>query len=418
MADTMSETKIPAPVYTTKYKPHPTEKMKAAQWTGTKSVTVGEVARPMITAPKDAIVHITHCTICGSDLHMYGGEMNMAMEKGDILGHEAIGYVEEVGPEVKGFKAGDRVIILPVIACGDCFYCERQEYSLCDKTNPSKEMESLYGHRLSGIFGYSHLTGGYPGNQAEYCRVPNADLVLVKCPEDMPAKKALALADVTDTAWHGCELAEVGEGDVVGVWGCGPIGLSIQRLSLLRGAKKVYAVDVDTKRLAMAESFGMIPVDANKHKADEYILSVEPHGLDKGIEASGFRSTDSAAHKIMRATGLEGDSADTVSEVIKATRKCGNVALIGDFFFHTNMFPIGMLMEKTITLRGGQLMAQKYYPYLLNLVKEGKYDPSFVFTHEDDFENIPKIYDEQFHHTVPGGLKAVLRTPYGRSLGQ
>lgn len=334
--------------------------MKAAQWMGTKSVKISEVPKPTITAPKDAIVQITHCCICGSDLHMYGGEMNMAMQKGDILGHEAIGYIEEVGPEVQNFKAGERVIILPVIACGECFYCQNQQYSLCDTTNPSQDMVNLYGHRLSGIFGYSHLTGGYPGDQAEFCRVPNADLVLLKCPEDMPAKKALALADVTDTAWHGVELAEVREGDVIGVWGCGPIGLSIQKLSKeIRGAKKVYAVDKDPQRLKIAESFGMIPVDASKVKPDEYILSVEPRGLDRGIEASGFRSTDSATHKIMRATGLEGDSTDTVSEVIKATRKCGNVALIGDFFFNTNMFPIGMLMEKTITLRGGQLMAQK-----------------------------------------------------------
>lgn len=286
--------------------------------------------------------------------------MNMAMQKGDILGHEAIGYIEEVGPEVSNFKAKDRVIILPVIACGECFYCKNYEYSLCDTTNPSKQMESLYGHRLSGIFGYSHLTGGYPGDQAEFCRVPNADLVLLKCPEDMPAKKALALADVTDTAWHGVELAEVREGDVVGVWGCGPIGLSIMKLSKeIRGAKKVYAIDVDPHRLKIAESFGMIPVDASKVNADDHILSIEPHGLDRAIEASGFRSTDSVPHKVMRATGLEGDSTDTVSEAVKATRKCGNVALIGDFFFNTNQFPIGMLMEKTITLRGGQLMAQK-----------------------------------------------------------
>lgn len=416
MADS---SKVPPPVYTTDYKPHPTEKMKAAQWMGTKSVKIGEVPKPTITAPKDAIVRVTHCCICGSDLHMYGGEMNMAMQPGDILGHEAIGYIEEVGPEVQNFKAGDRAIILPVIACGECFYCQNQQYSLCDTTNPSKEMGDLYGHRLSGIFGYSHLTGGYPGDQAEFCRVPNADLVLLKCPEDMPAKKALALADVTDTAWHGVELAEVREGDVVGVWGCGPIGLSIQKLSKeIRGAQKVYAVDKDPQRLKIAESFGMIPVDASKVKPDEYILSVEPHGLDRGIEASGFRSTDSATHRIMRATGLEGDSTDTVSEVIKATRKCGNVALIGDFFFNTNMFPIGMLMEKTITLRGGQLMAQKYYPFLLDLVKEGKYDPSFVFTNVDDFENIPQEYDMQFHQTVPQGLKSIMVTPYGRQLDQ
>lgn len=334
--------------------------MKAAVWTGTKSIELAEVPKPTITAPKDAIVHITHATICGSDLHMYNGDMNQAMEKGLIMGHEAIGIIDEVGTDVKKLKVGDRVIILPVIACGECFYCKREEYSLCDTTNPSKEMEGLYGHRLSGIFGYSLLTGGYPGNQAEYCRVPNADLVCVKAPKDMDAKKLVGLADVTTTAWHGNELAEVREGDVVGVWGCGAIGLSIQRLAKLRGAKKVYAVDKDEHRLKLAKSYGMIPVNIKEHpNPAEYILSVEPHGVDRGIEASGFRSTNSVAHSAMRAIGLEGDASDTVSEVIKATRKGGNIALIGDFFFSTNFFPIGMLMEKAITLRGGQLYAEK-----------------------------------------------------------
>ncbi|KAF4988857.1 hypothetical protein FGRMN_9499 [Fusarium graminum] len=353
-------TEVAKPVYTTQYKPHPSKTMKAAQWTGTKSIELGEVPKPTITAPKDAIVHITHCTICGSDLHMYAGDMNKVMEKGLIMGHEAIGIVEEVGPEVKDLKAGDRVIILPVIACGDCFYCKNKEFSLCDRTNPSEELESMYGHRLSGIFGYSLITGGYAGDQAEYCRVPNADLTCVKAPKDIDPKKLVGLADVTPTAWHGNELAEVRDGDVVGVWGCGAVGLSIQRLAKLRGARKVYAVDKDDNRLKMAESFGMIPVDVKKHPdVADYILSIEPGGLDRGIEASGFRSTNSLKHEAMRKLGVEGDSSDTVSAAIKATRKGGNVALIGDFFYSTNNFPIGMMMEKGITVRGGQLYAQK-----------------------------------------------------------
>lgn len=295
-----------------------------------------------------------------SSSSMYVGEMNAAMEKGDIMGHEAIGIVEDVGSGVSKLNKGDRVIILPVIACGECFYCKKEEYSLCDRTNPSKEMEATYGHRLSGIFGYSHLTGGYPGDQAEWCRVPNADLTLVKAPKDIDAKKLLGLADVTTTAWHGCELAEVDEGSVVGVWGCGPVGLSIQRLSFFRGAKKVYAIDRDEDRLELARSFGAIPINVKDHKdVADYILSIEEHGLDKGIEASGFRSSSSVAHAAMRAVGLERDQGDTISAIIKATRKCGNIALIGDFFFETNNFPIGALMEKTITLRGGQLLAQK-----------------------------------------------------------
>jgi len=407
---------VPGPVFSVQYKPHPTETMKAAQWQGTKKIEVGTVPKPTVTAPKDAIVRVTHTTICGSDLHMYVGEMNAAMEKGDIMGHEAIGIVEDVGSGVSKVNKGDRVIILPVIACGECFYCKKQEYSLCDRTNPSKEMESTYGHRLSGIFGYSHLTGGYPGDQAEWCRVPNADLTLVKAPKDIDAKKLLGLADVTTTAWHGCELAEVDKGSVVGVWGCGPVGLSIQRLSLFRGAKKVYAIDVDNDRLELAKSFGAIPINVNDHKdVADYILSIEEHGLDKGIEASGFRSSSSVAHAAMRAVGLERDQSDTISAIIKSTRKCGNIALIGDFFFETNNFPIGALMEKTITLRGGQLMAQKYFPYLLDIVVKGEYDPSFMFTYEDDFENISKDYALFNEHKIPGGLKVCLVTEFGRT---
>ncbi|PQE27521.1 hypothetical protein CJF30_00007865 [Rutstroemia sp. NJR-2017a BBW] len=357
--------------------------MKAAQWMGSKNIQLGTVPKPMLTAPKDAIVQITHCTICGSDLHMYNPDMKIAMEKGLILGHEAIGIVTEVGPEVKSLESGDRVIILPVIACGECFYCEREEYSLCDRTNPSKAMEQLYGHRISGIFGYSTLTGGYPGNQAEYCRVPNADLVCVKAPKDVPAKKLLGLCDVTPTAWHGNELAEVGKGDVVGVWGCGAVGLSIQRLALFRGAKKVYAIDKDPERLALAEKYGSIPVDVSAHKdVADYILEVEPHGLDRAVEASGFRSTSSVAHTIMRGIFAEGDSA---------------------------------LMEKAITLRGGQLYAQKYFPYLLDITKNGEYDPSFMFTYEDDFENISTDYAKFNSHEIPGGLKVCLTTAFGRS---
>ncbi|EWG42599.1 NAD-dependent aldehyde dehydrogenase [Fusarium verticillioides 7600] len=243
------------------------------------------------------------------------------------------------------------------------------------------------------------MTGGYPGDQAEYCRVPNADLTCVKAPKDIEASKLVSLADVTPTAWHGNELAE--------------------RLAKLRAASKVYAIDKDEHRLDIAKSMGMIPINVKDHSDPaDYILSIEPYGLDRGIEASGFRSTNSAAHATMRALGVEGDSSDTVSAAIKAMPKGGNVALIGDFFYNTNNFPIGMLMEKGITLRGGQLYAQKYFPLLLGLVVEGKYDPSFMFTHHDKFENISKNYDAFFSHKTPGGLKVCLSTAFGREQGR
>ncbi|KAL8722339.1 MAG: hypothetical protein Q9181_007510, partial [Wetmoreana brouardii] len=413
------------PVYTTMYKEHPEEKMLACQYMGPKTMVVNSVPKPMITAPKDAIVKITHCTVCGSDLHMYAGDLDSAMKKGDIMGHEAIGFVDDVGPEVKNVEKGDRVIILPVVA-----------------TNPSKEMEGMWGHRLSGIFGYTQLTGGYPGNQAEYCRVPNADLILVKAPKKgVSPEQLLANADVTTTAWHGNELAEVGKGHVVGVWGCGPVGLSIAKLALFRGAKKVYAVDPDPRRLEIAESFGCIGVNVREHPdVSDYILRQEPHGLDKGIEASGFRSAQSWIQTTMRAIGAEGDQSDTVSHVIKATRKGGNIALIGDFFFTTNQFPIGALMEKAITLRGGQLYAQKSKGnMILHSCSHTKVSLTYAFSlfalpflykfedllwgdtdfrPLDDFENIPEMYKLQFEHGMPGGLKAIMATPFGRSLGK
>lgn len=327
---------------------------------GTRTVEVGVVPKPKITEPEDAIVQITHCTISGSDIHLYEGELKDAMQKGDILGQEAIGLVEEVGWNVKSLKAGDRVIILPVISCGTCDYCQRQEYSLCDNTNPSKEMEAAYGHRVGGKLGYSRLCGGYPGDQAEYCRVPHADLSCVKAPEHIDAQKLLGLTNVVTTAWHALELAEVQEGDVVGVWGCGPIGLTVQRLARLRGAKKIYAMDKDAQRLRIAERFGMTPVDVDAvPDVAEYILSIEDHGLDRSIEASGYRSSQQAGYPAMQAIGLERDSSDTLSAIIKATRKGGNVALVGDFFFTTRNFPIGPLMQKALTVRGGQTWPQK-----------------------------------------------------------
>ncbi|KAJ5104204.1 Formaldehyde dehydrogenase [Penicillium argentinense] len=395
--------------------------MKAARWMGTHDVEVGLVPKPMITDPSDAIVQITHCSISGSDIHLYEGDLNNSMKKGDILGQEAVGLVEEVGPNVKSITPGDRVIILPIVACGRCDYCQRQEYSLCDVSNPYSEMEVLYGHRLSGMLGFSRLCGGYAGDQAEYCRVPNADLSCVKAPQDIDARKILGLANVITTAWHALELAEVQPGDIVGVWGCGPVGLSVQRLAKLRGAKKIYAMDRDPQRLRLAGEFGMTPIDVNDHsEVGEYILSIQPKGLDRSIEACGFRSTTRSPHAAVRAKGLERDRGDTVGAIIKATRKGGNVALIGDFFFSTHDFPIGALMQKALTVRGGQAWPQKtdklqYHPFLLNLVIDGKLDPSWMFTYEDEFENIADHYQRFAKHEVPGGLKVCLVTSFGRS---
>ncbi|KAH6970203.1 chaperonin 10-like protein [Fusarium avenaceum] len=337
--------------------------IKAALWKGIKSIELGDIPKPTITAPNNAIIHITHYTIYGSDLYIYNSDLNRVIEKGLIIGRKAIGIVKEVGPLIKNIKLGDRVIILPIIAYGDYFYCKRKEYSLYDRTNPSKKLD------------YSLITGGYTGDQAEYCRVPNADLTYVKAPRDIAATKLVGLANVTPTAWHGYKLADIGKGDIVGVWGYSAVGLSIQCFAKLRGARRVYAIDKDANRLDITESFGIIPININNHPAPaDYILSIKPHGLDRAIEASGFRSTRSATHTAIRALGVKGDSSDAIYSAIKATRKGGTIALIGDFFYTTNNFPIEMLIEKAITLRRGRLYAQKSY---------------------SDF----------FSHKLPGGLK-------------
>lgn len=339
---------------------------------GTREVEVGLVPKPTITDPDDAIIEVTHCSICGSDLHMYEGDLNDAMRKGDILGQEAIGLVDQVGSSVKTLRPGDRVIILPVVACGSCEYCQRQEYSLCDVSNPSRQMESMYGHRIAGSLGYSRLFGGYPGDQAESCRVPNADLNCVKAPKDLDAKKLLALSKAGPSAWHGLELAEVQAGDVVGVWGCGPVGLSVQRLARLRGARKIYAMDKDPQRLQIAEEFGMTTVNVEQHPdVGQYLLDIEPNGLDRAIEASGFRSTSKAPHAAMRVIGLERDSSDTVSAIIHSLKKGGYLAMIGDFFFTTHDFPIGAMMQKGLTVRGGQAHTQKVcIPLLFRMLRQ------------------------------------------------
>lgn len=334
--------------------------MKAARWIGVREVEVELVPKPTITDPSDAIVEVTHCTISGADLQIYEGDLNDAVKKGDILGQEAIGLVEEVGSNVKTLRPGDRVIILPVVACGSCDYCQHQEYSLCDVSNPSPQMESMYGHRIAGQLGYSRLFGGYPGNQAEYCRVPNADLVCVKVPKDLDAKKLLALPKVITSAWHALELAEVQAGDVVGVWGCGPVGLAVQRLAKLRGAKKIYAMDKDPQRLQIAEEFGMTTVNVDAHPdVGPYLLSIEPSGLDRAIEASGFRSTQKVAHAATRIIGLERESSDTVAAIIHSLKKGGCLAMISEFLFTTHGFPIGAMMQKGWTVRGGPAPAPK-----------------------------------------------------------
>lgn len=386
----------------------PNRKMLALTYHGTKDLKVEEIHVPMVTDPGDAIIKVTATTICGSDLHLYHGEFP-GLKKGDVLGHEAMGIVEDVGPDVRDIKKGDRVVISAVIACGSCEYCKRGEWSCCDTTNPSKGMEKLYGHRTAALFGCSHVMGGYSGCQAEYVRVPIADVNCFKLPDTIRDEQALMLADIACTGWHGTELAEVKEGDVVVVFGCGPVGLQAMMWSKFRGAKRVVAIDVDENRLAFAkEKLSVEIVNAKEEDSVKAIQKLIPGGPNKVIDCVGFRFPDTLLHKVERALKLETDSPNILNAAFTMVRKTGTIAIIGDYLGYTNHFNIGAMMEKSLTIRGGQLWAQKYIPVLMKFIISGEVDPSFVITHTLPFSKCAEAYST-FDKHEDGMIKVFLR---------
>ncbi|KAL6048404.1 Glutathione-dependent formaldehyde dehydrogenase [Balamuthia mandrillaris] len=384
----------------------PTKKMMACEWHGNKDVRAVERAKPLITEPSDVVVRVTTTTVCGSDLHLYHNEF-AGMQKGDILGHEGVGIVEEVGEAVKTLKPGDRVAISAVIACGQCEFCKKDMPSLCDVTNPSKEMEQLYGHRTAGLFGYSHLTGGYDGCQAEYVRVPYADNCCLKLPNSVPDEKAISLSDIACTGWHGNELAEVSEGQTVAVWGCGPVGLMTIMWARFRGAAHVYAIDDVPSRLQMAEKLGAIGINFKEKTVVDTLLKAIPGGPDACIDCVGFRYPSSLLHRIERTLKLETDAGDVLREAILCCKKGGKIALIGDYYSYTNQFPIGPMMEKGLTMRGGQVFVQKYWKKLLEFIENGQVDPSLVITHHMSLDDITKAYS-MFDQKQENVLKILL----------
>jgi threonine dehydrogenase-like Zn-dependent dehydrogenase len=394
------------------------QSMLAAQWQGSKSVKVTEHPVPMISHPQDAIIHMTTATICGSDLHLWLYDLPSSglMRKADITGHEGVGIVAEVGPGVKNFKSGDRVVISAVISCGQCEWCEKGQVSLCDRTNPSKTCEDMYGSRLAGIFGYSHLVGGYSGMQAEVLRVPLADNNLLKLPESVKDEAAIFLSDVFCTAWHGLELGEVGEGKTVAIWGAGPIGLSIAYLARFRGASRIISIDHVEHRLALAQQYAHAET-INFDKVSDIVAELRkilPHGPDVCIEAAGYRYAKTTGQKLQHST-MSTDQTDNADEMYRACKKGGHVVWIGDYFGYGNHFPIGALMEKGITTRGSQVFVQKYWKDLLKLIESKAIDPTWLVNKVGNLEDLNELY-ESFHSDKEHVLKLVVRTAYGRSL--
>jgi len=343
-----------------KPKTDPNKKMHAVVWNGTGEVEYVQVPKPIITDSTDIILRVAATTVCGSDLHMYSGNIP-TMHKGDILGHEAFGIVEDIGSEIQNIKVGDRVVVAFNIACGKCEFCQRQEYSVCKTTNPSNLEEYMYGHRTCAIFGYSHLTGGVPGAQAEYLRVPFADFNCLHLPDTVSDEIGALLADVIPTALFGVDRGNVKPGSTVVIWGLGPIGLMAAKWSQIRGASRVIGIDCVQDRFDVAhKALGIETINYKEVNVVKRLYELFPDGVDVGIECAGFEYAKTWKHKIEMAVGIETDTADILTEIIKSVRGFGTVSILGVYAGTTNHFPIGALMEKGLTVRSGQSPTQKY----------------------------------------------------------
>jgi threonine dehydrogenase-like Zn-dependent dehydrogenase len=390
--------------------------MRANCWYGKKDVRVEQVPDPKILNRRDAVVKITSTAICGSDLHLYNGFMP-TMEKGDILGHEFMGEIVELGPDVKNRKVGDRVVVSFPISCGNCFFCQRQLFSLCENTNPNAWMaEKLFGHSPCGIFGYSHLTGGYAGGQAEYARVPFADVGTLKVPEGLSDEQVLFLSDIFPTGYMGAEMCDIKPGDTVAVWGCGPVGQFAMASARLLGAERVIGIDRFPERLQMATSGA---------KADDVINYEETNTFDALMEMTGGRGPDACIDAVgLEAHGGHGivyaydrakqmlmsetDRPIALREAIMACRNGGTVSVIGVYGGLIDKFPMGSFMNRSLTMRTGQCHVQRYWQPLLDRIQNGEIDPSFVITHRMRLDDAPNGFDI-FNNKQDDCIKIVMK---------
>ncbi len=388
--------------------------MKALVWHGRYNMQCDNVPDPEIIEPTDMIVKVTSTAICGSDLHIYDSYAPM-MEKGDILGHEFMGEVVAVGSAVKKHKIGDRVVVPFVISCGHCFFCEQKLTSFCDNTNPDAEKaEKMMGHSPAGLYGYTHLLGGYSGGQAEYVRVVQADNGPTKVPDGIDDEKALFLSDIFPTGWMAALNCDIKPGDTVAVWGCGPVGQMAIQSAWLQGAGRVIAIDHVPERLAMAAAAGKAET-INFMDCDTYdVLQQMTNGrgpdsvIDAvGAEAHGLGSADAVVDRAKAAVGLATDRPHVLRDIIKCVRKGGNVSIPGVYFGYVDKMPMGSVVNKGLTLRSGQTHVQKYMDELMDLIAEGKFDPSFIITHRLKLEDGPEAY-KKFRDKEDGCIKVIM----------
>lgn len=387
--------------------------MKAVCWHGAHDMRVDTVPDPSILNPRDAIIKITSTAICGSDLHIYDGYIP-TMEPGDIIGHEFMGEVVEVGREVRNLQKGDRVIVPFPISCGHCFFCQSDLWSLCDNSNPNAGMiEKLYGHSPAALFGYSHLFGGYAGGQAEYARVPFADVGPFKIPDGLTDDQVLFLTDILPTGYMAAENCNIKPGDTVAVWGCGPVGQFAIQSAYLLGAERVIAIDRVPERLKMAEQIGAEVINFEGIDPGEALKEMTGGcGPDSCLDAVGLEAHgmgfEGLFDKVKQAVRLETDRPSVLRQAIVACRKGGTVSLAGVYGGFIDKVPMGAAFNKGLTMKMGQTHVHKYLPTLLNHIQNGRIDPSFVITHHLSLEDAPHGYDI-FKNKKDNCIKVVLK---------
>lgn len=389
--------------------------MKALTWHGKGDMRCESVPDPTIEDARDAIIKVSSCAICGSDLHIYDGVIP-SMEHGDIIGHETMGEVVEVGSGAASkLKVGDRVVIPFTIACGECFFCQRGFFSGCERSNPNREKAAkLWGNSPAGLFGYSHLLGGFSGGQAEYIRVPYADVGPIKVPEGMTDEQVLFLSDIFPTGYMGADFCDIKGGETIAIWGCGPVGQMAIRSAFILGAERVIAIDTVPERLAMARASGAVTLDFGEEDIYERIMELtHGRGADAsidavGTEADGAASFDSVIDRIKTATFLGTERPHVLRQAIHCTRNFGIVSIIGVYGGFVDKIPMGSAINRGLTFRMAQTPVQKYLPLLMERIQKGEIDPSFVITHTASLEEGPELY-KTFRDKKDGCIKVVLK---------
>jgi threonine dehydrogenase-like Zn-dependent dehydrogenase len=388
--------------------------MKALTWHGKGDIRCESVPDPRIEHDRDAIIKVTACAICGSDLHLYDGVMP-TMEKGDVLGHETMGEVVEVGTGNSKLKVGDRVVVPFTISCGECFFCKNGFFSGCEQSNPNAKIaEKMWGHSPAGLFGYSHMLGGYAGGQAEYLRVPYSDVGPIKVPSSLTDEQVLFLSDIFPTGFMAADFCNLKGGETVAVWGCGPVGQFAIKSAFMLGAERVIAIDTVPERLAMARASGAITIDFREDDVYDRIQDLtRGRGADAcidavGTEAETMSGADAVLDRIKVATFMGTDRPHVLRQAIHCCRNFGTVSIVGVYGGLLDKIPMGSAINRGLTFRMAQTPVQHYLPQLLDRIEKGDIDPSFVITHTAKLEDGPELY-KTFRDKKDNCIKVVMK---------